>query len=78
MADEQKVRQLIEHAYASLGNVPAQPLVSITPKDGRTWETALSYKVVRADGKRARVWRKSIDDNNNQAIRDALRQFRES
>ncbi len=76
MDDEQRIRRLIEHAYASLGN-DAQPLRNIIPKDG-TWETALSYLVLREDGKRVRVWRRDIDDNNNQAIRDALRQFRES
>ncbi len=74
MDDEQRIRRLIEHAYASLGN-DAQPLVSIIPRDG-TWGNALSYEVVRADGKRARVLRRTIDDENNQAIRDALRQFR--
>ena len=74
MDDEQKIRRLIKHEYASLND--AQPLANIIPKDG-TWETALSYLVVREDGKRVRVWRRDIDDNNNQAIRDALRQFRE-
>ncbi len=73
MDDEQRIRRLIEHLY---GN-DAQPLLrNIIPKDG-TWETALSYLVVREDRKRVRVWRRDIDDNNNQAIRDALRQFRE-
>ena len=76
MDDEQRIRRLIEHEYASLRNV-AQPLVSIIPRDG-TWGTALSYEVVRADGKRAWVWRRTIDVENRQAIRDALRQFRES
>ena len=75
MDDEQRIRRLIKHEYASLGN-DAQPLANIIPKDG-TWETALSYLVVREDGKRVRVWRRDIDDNNNQAIRDALRKFRE-
>ena len=76
MDDEQGIRRLIEHLYASLGN-DVQLLVSIIPRDG-TWGTALSYEVVRADGKRARVLRRAIDVEDHQAIRDSLRQFRES
>ena len=76
MDDEQRIRRLIEHEYASLGN-DVQPLESIIPRDG-TWGIALSYEVVRADGKRARVRRRDIDVDNRQAIRNSLRQFRES
>lgn len=73
MRTQAQVEQLIRRLYQDLGKNPVD-LIQIRPVDGG-WDNALSYEVTRKDGKKTRVWRRDLDDNNNEGIKASLRQF---
>ena len=72
MATLQEFRQLIREEWSRLGHDPQS--LTIIPETLNV--NPLSVYVVRDDGARARVFRKDIDDNNREAIRQALQQFK--
>ena len=70
---DSQIENLLHHIYQELGCNP-DDLIQIKPIDGG-WENALSYEVTRKDHKKARVWRKDLDDNKIENIKICLRQF---
>ena len=73
MRTRAEVEELFRRLYRDLGNDPAH-LIQVKPMDGG-WENALSYEVTRSDRKRTRVYRRDLDDGNEEAIKTALRSF---
>ncbi|OGP28834.1 MAG: hypothetical protein A2038_04195 [Deltaproteobacteria bacterium GWA2_57_13] len=73
MRTQAQVEQLFRSLYQDLGKNPAD-LIQVRPVDGG-WDNALSYEVTRKDKKKTRVWRRDLDDNNNENIKASLRQF---
>lgn len=74
MRTQTEVENLLRHFRREAGGDPAD-IVQITPNDGG-WDNALTYTVARNDGKKARIFRKDLDDKNAQNIMAALRGFR--
>ena len=74
MRTRAEVEELIQRLFQEIGYDAAE-LVQIKPKDG-TWENALSYEITRKDGKRAKIYRRDLDDANEQGMKDALRGFK--
>ena len=73
MRTKHGVESLVQRLYQENGCDPSE-LVQIIPKDGG-WHNALSYEVTRSDMKRARVYRRDLDDKNEQQIARSLRSF---
>ena len=73
MKTEREVAELVARLYTGIGG-DARDLTRVVPLYG-TWYTALKYEIVRADGSRAVVSRKDIDNGDQKAITDALRSF---
>lgn len=73
MRTQATVEALCRRRYHELGKDPAE-LVQIKPIDG-SWENALSYEVTRSDKKQTRIFRRDLDDNNNESIKGCLRSF---
>ncbi len=74
MRTQSEVEQLVRRLYKGLGSDSAN-LVQISPIDG-SWENALSYDVKRKDGKKTKIYRRDLDDRNEQAIATALKDFK--
>ncbi len=74
MRTQTEVEQLLRDAYVRIGGNPAD-ILQVVPNDG-SWENALTYTVKRADGKQTRVFRKDLDDREDQKINATLRGFR--
>lgn len=68
-----QIENIVHQIYQELG-CDSDDLIQVKPIDGG-WEDALSYEVTRKDHKKARVWRKDLDDNNIENIKTCLRQF---
>jgi len=68
-----QIEELIHRIYRDLGNDPAD-LVLIKPMDG-SWEDALSYVVTRRDEKKTQVYRRDLDDRNENGIKASLNAF---
>ena len=75
MKTEREVAYLLARLYTSIGG-DATELKQIVSNYG-SWYTAFQYEIVRADGSRAVVRRKDIENNNDDAITEALRSFAE-
>lgn len=73
MRTQAQVEELIRRLYQEAGKDPVD-LIQIKPIDGG-WDNALSYEVTRKDEKRVKIYRKDLDDGNEQNIKDALRTF---
>lgn len=73
MRTEEMVEALFRRLYHELGKDPAE-LVQIKPIDGG-WHNALSYEVTRGDRKQTRIYRRDLDYNNDENIKDCLRNF---
>ena len=73
MRTQATVEALCRRLYHELGKDPAE-LVQIKPIDGG-WENALSYEVTRNDKKQTRIFRRDLDDKNNEGIKACLRSF---
>ena len=73
MRTQSSVESLCRHLYQQLGKDPAE-ITQIKPIDGG-WNNALSYEVTRRDMKRARVYRRDLDDDNTENIRSCLGGF---
>jgi len=39
------------------------------------WSNALSYEITRTDRKHARIWRRDLDDNDMEGVKNCLRRF---
>ena len=74
MRTQSEVEGLIHRLYEETGRA-AENLVQIKPIDGG-WENALSYKITTKDGKQTTIYRRDLDDRNEQALKNALRGFR--
>ena len=74
MRTQAEVEATIQRLFQKIGNDPAE-LIQIKPRDGG-WDNALSYEITRKDGKRARIYRRVLDDGNEQGMMDALRGFK--
>jgi hypothetical protein len=72
--NQAEVEGLIGHLYQEAGHNAAE-LIHVNPIDG-DWENALSYEITRKDGKRTRIYRRDLDDDNEQGMKNALRGFR--
>jgi hypothetical protein len=70
-----EVEKIIRQCFSELGRNP-HDLIQIKLKDGSTSETALSFEITDKDHRKATVFRKSLDDDDKQAIRDALSNFK--
>jgi hypothetical protein len=73
MRTKRGVESLFQRLYQENGGDPSE-LVQIISKDGG-WHNALSYEVTRSDMKRARVYRRDLEDKNEQQIARSLRSF---
>ena len=73
MRTQGDVEETIRHLFEKIGGDPAD-LLQIKPIDG-DWENALSYKVVRKDGKQTKIYRLHLDDSDEQEMKNALRNF---
>lgn len=73
MRTQEVVEALFRRLYHELGKDPAE-LVQIKPIDGG-WHDALSYEVTRSDRKQTRIYRRDLDYNNDDNIKDCLRNF---
>lgn len=73
MRTQTQVEELFRRLYRDLGK-DRTDLIQIKPMDGG-WENALSYEVTRKDMKRTRVWRRDLDDENENGIKTALSGF---
>lgn len=73
MRSQATVEALCRRLYHELGKDPAE-LVQIKPIDGG-WDNALLYEVTRSDKKQTRIFRRDLDDDNNENIKDCLRSF---
>jgi hypothetical protein len=73
MRTQAQVEQLFRTLYQDLGRDPAE-LIQVKPVDG-AWDNALSYEVTRKDKKKTSVWRRDLDDNNNENIKASLSHF---
>ena len=73
MRTQAEVEELFRRLYRDMGSEPAQ-LIQVKPMDGGS-ENALSYEVTRADKKKTRVYRRDLDDGNEEAIKAVLRSF---
>jgi hypothetical protein len=69
-----EVEELIRRLYHEAGHNVAE-LIHVNPIDGG-WENALSYEITRKDGKRTKIYRRDLDDDNEQGMKNALRGFR--
>jgi len=65
-----RIEELIRRLYQEVGGRPAD-LIQIRPIDGG-WENALSYDISHRDGRKIRIFRKALDDDNEQEVRNAL------
>ena len=75
MRTQAEVVELIRHRFQEIGCDPAD-LLLIRPKDGVTWDIALTFVVTRKDGKQTKIYRRELDDGNEQGINNALRGFK--
>jgi len=73
MRTQAQLEQFLRSMYQNLGNEPTD-LIQVRPVDGE-WGNALSYEVTRKDKKKTRVWRRDLDDNNNENIKASLSRF---
>mgnify|MGYP001562041551 CR=1 FL=1 len=73
MRTQAQIEELFCRLYGDLGNDPAD-LVHIKPMHGK-WEDALSYEVTRKDNKKTLVFRKELDDGNENNIKASLSAF---
>lgn len=73
MRTQTQVEQLFRSLYQDLGRNPSD-LIQIRVVDG-WWDNAVSYEVTRKDEKKTRVWRRDLDDNNNENIKASLTEF---
>ena len=73
MKTESEIRDLLARIYRELGKDPVE-LVRVAPLYGG-WYNSLKYEVVRADDARTHIWRKDIEDTNQEAIAAALKAF---
>lgn len=73
MRTQAQVESLCRRLYRELGKDPAD-LIQIRPVDGG-WHDALSYEITTKDMKRTRIYRRDLDDDNNQNIQNCLRTF---
>ena len=73
MRKQSEIESLVRRLYQQLGKDPAE-LLQIKPVDG-DWGNALSYEVTRSDKKRARIWRRDLDDSNDQNVKASLSAF---
>jgi len=73
MRNQATVEALCRRLYTELGQDPAE-LVQIRPMDG-DWSNALSYEITRTDRKHARIWRRDLDDNDMEGVKNCLRRF---
>ncbi len=73
MRTQSEVESVVRDAYERIGGDPLD--LQIEPMDGR-WDNALSYEVTRADGKRTRVYRSDLDDENEEGIAESLHSFK--
>ena len=71
MDAQSEITSLIKRLYHEIGGNP-DDIAQIMPKDGG-WSTALSYEVSKGDGKNIRVFRREIDDKENEKIKGVLR-----
>ena len=71
MRTQTEVESLIRRLFREIGSDPSD-LIQITPKDGG-WENALSYKVTKKDGKQTTIYRRDLDDKNENRIKNALK-----
>jgi hypothetical protein len=74
MRTQASVENLLRRLYRQIGSDPTD-LVQVKPIDGG-WPDALSYTITRTDGKRATVFRRDLDDLSEEALSDALREFK--
>ena len=74
MRTQSEVEALVRRLYQQIGAEPAN-LVQIKPVDGG-WENALSYTITRSDGKLTTIYRRDLDDRNEDALMSALRRFK--
>jgi len=65
---------LIRRLFQEVGYNPAD-LIQVKPIDGG-WEDALSYVITRKDGKQTSIYRRDLDDGNEQETKNALRGFK--
>lgn len=73
MRTQRDVESVVHRLYKRIGANPMD-LRLIKPIDGG-WDDALSYEITRSDMKRTRVYRRDIDDLNDQIIESSLRNF---
>ena len=73
MRTQSDVESTLRRLYQETGRDPSE-LVQIKPIDGG-WDNALSYEITRSDKKRARIFRRDLDDQNDQKIAASLRRF---
>ena len=74
MRTQSKVEQLVRRLYKQFG-ADSTDLIQVSPIDG-TWDNALSYDVRREDGTTTKIYRRDLDDHNEQAITNALKDFK--
>lgn len=73
MRTQADVESLIRRLLSEMGDDPAD-MIQIRPFDGG-WEDALSYGITSRDGRQARIYRRDLDDGNEQEMKKALRTF---
>lgn len=73
MRTQADVEGLIRLLFQEIGADPSD-LIQIRPFDGG-WADALSYGVTRRDGKHTKIYRRDLDDGNEQGMKAALRSF---
>jgi len=73
MRSKEDIEKLVQQLYSQLGNDPSD-LIQIKPKDG-DWHNALSYLVTRKDNTVTSIYRRDIDDQNNENIKTSLQNF---
>lgn len=73
MRTQAQVEDLLRRLYQDIGKDPAE-LIQIRPVDGG-WHNALSYEVTRGDLKKTRIYRRDLDDDNDENIKAYLSTF---
>lgn len=71
MDAQTEITNLIQELYHEIGGI-LDDIAHIMPNDGG-WGTALSYEVSKKDGKNIRIFRREIDDKENEKIKGVLR-----
>ena len=73
MKTQDDIEGLFIGLYQELGGDPTD-LIQIRPRDGG-WGIALSYEVIRKDGKSTTINRHDLDDDNYQNMKQALKMY---